>query len=335
MKKIILCIFASTSFNLFSQEIKKTEEKEDTELLTIQKFNCAIKTEFNGLIGNSVSNVNNSFATNFDKKESSIKADFTFSPNNINRNSYRHSFTGSIKFGESSNIFDFGKSEMPLLNLAFKYNILAYRIWFYDNNSDGKRIWTHKRYLWFSPQISYDNNKYTIYDNSRSIDSQVYKEKYSKLSGSISGNFYAYWTHEKYRWRLRPTYFYFQVNYEYKKGNNIDSFDQVEINDYISESNGTAREISKRTIAYQGNYTEKKQQNLNAEMLIGINKNVSLDVFGKQSITDKNDSYIGAGLYFLVKNSKQEPTVNFGVFLQKNKDKEAFIGFKTSIPINL
>ena len=305
--------------------------------LTNQEFAEAVKKDFNALIGNSVSNVNSSLKTTFDKKESTIKGDFSFSPKILNNNNnYRHSFTGSVKFGESSNIFDFGKSDMPLLNASFKYNFIPYKRWFYANVA-GTNVWTHKRYLWFSPQLNYENNKYTLYDASLSISEQIYKTTYNKYSGNVSTNFYAFWEHEKYNWRFRPRYFYFQVNYEYKKGNNVDQFDQVTIVDYQTFTNpdGGTREVKKEQIAFEGKYAEATTQNLYSEMLIGLNKNVTIDLFGKQSLVEKNNNYIGGGLYFTVKNAQQEAQVNFGLFIQKNKDKDAFIGFKTSLPINL
>lgn len=331
MKKLLF-------FTLFLFAISlQAQQEESKKPLSREDFQNAVRLDFNNLIGNDPTNVGNSLITTFDKNESSIKGVFTYSPH-WNKQNYQHSFSGSIKFGESTNIFNFGNSEMPLVNLALRWNYLFSKTWFYEKDSEPTK-WTHKRYWWFSPELSYDNNKYKIFDSSRNIQDQLYNVNYSKVSGKLSLNFYAFWDSTYWNTsftRIRPAFFYVVADYEYREGNNVGTFDKVEIlDDQPYATNEGSRTVRRTTLAYSGSYSVFNKHIVSGEALIGVHKNISLDFFGSYVISDQEEDYVfGSGLYFLVKNKKNEPTVNFGMFIQKNENKDAFIGFKTKLPIS-
>ncbi|MDQ0107439.1 hypothetical protein J2T02_002558 [Chitinophaga terrae (ex Kim and Jung 2007)] len=342
--------------------------------LSKEQFNEAVRKDFNALIGNDEKSLKSALTTTFDENESSLTAKFLVSPKFLNKLGYRHSFSGVVKVGESSNIFELGNSNMPILNLSANYNFLPSKKWFYCksakfNKSLGNNyvyvwkepsmsdtikyyyhtgeikaqsldtIWTHKRYLWVTVGANYNNSKYNIYDKSLSFQNQVYDTTYSGFSGNIGANFYAYWNHTQYEWcTLRPYFVYATLNYQLKRGSNIGRFKKVDVHDNNYDTlNNMVREVSRKRSAFEGQYEEFTQHKASLEILWGLGKNVIWDIFG-DGVFAKGDaptySY-GFGFYFIVKGKEKEPIVNFGLFIKKEGDKNPFLGIKTSLPINV
>lgn len=369
MKGTILLLTIFISCNVFAQQEK------DSLPLTKKEFYTAVKQDFNSLLGNDEKSINNAITTSFDKNETSVSAKFLIAPNQINKNDkFKHLISGQIKIGESNNFLDLGKSKMPLIDLSVKHNWIFNKTWYYNKPSkikenESKKIiiandslmkedrkifyyqleetekkkihdWTFKKYNWVSTEINYTNAKYQILDITKPFDEQIFSETYSKVSGNIGYNYFGKWLKDNDFWKnkLRPHYIYFTVNYEFKEGNNINKFDKVEITDYEQITNGNViREISTTKTAYKGSYQTFIQHNISSELLLGIQKNISLDLFGNIQFSEEESPLYtyGGGLYFLVKNKKDETTVNLGLFIKKEGDKDPFLGFKTSIPISL
>ena len=217
------------------------------------------------------------------------------------------------------------------------------KIFYYqlEESEKGKvHDWTFKKYHWISTVINYTNAKYQILDITKPFDEQIFSETYSKASGNIGYNYFGKWSKDNDFWKdkIRPHYIFFNIDYEFKDGNNINKFEKVGVTDYeqVTNSNIT-REISTSKTAYKGNYQTYFQHNISSELLVGIQKNISLDVFGNIQFSEEESPVytFGGGLYFLVKNKKDETTVNLGLFIKKEGDKDPFLGFKTSIPISL
>jgi hypothetical protein len=369
MKGTILLLTIFISCNIFAQQEK------DSLPLTKKEFYTAVKQDFNSLLGNDEKSINNAITTNFDKNETSVTAKFLIAPNQINKNDkFKHLISGQIKIGESNNFLDLEKSKMPLIDLSVEHNWIFNKTWYYNKPSkikknesrkiiiandslmkeDKKKIfyqlvetykkkihdWTFKKYNWVSTEINYTNAKYQILEITKPFDDQIFSETYSKFSGNISYNYFGKWLKDNDFWKdkVRPHYIYFTANYEFKEGNNINKFVKVEITDYEQITNGNIiREVSTTKTAYKGSYQTFIQHNISSELLLGIQKNISLDLFGNvQFSEEKSPLYTyGGGLYFLVKNKKDETTVNLGLFIKKEGDKDPFLGFKTSIPISL
>lgn len=111
------------------------------------------------------------------------------------------------------------------------------------------------------------------------------------------------------------------------EGNNINQFDKVEITDYEQITNGNViREVSTTKTAYKGSYQAFIQHNFSSELLLGIQKNISLDLFGSVQFSEQESplNTYGGGLYFLVKNKKDETTVNLGFLKRKKEIKTLF-----------
>ncbi|WP_066222892.1 hypothetical protein [Formosa haliotis] len=375
MKKLtqLLTIFMTSI--VFAQEDNNILHK-DSVPLTKKEFYTAVKQDFSSLVGNDEKSINNSITTNFDKNETSVSAKFLIAPNYLNKNDkFMHLISGQIKIGESTNFLDLGKSKMPLIDLSVQYNWIMNKTWYFNKSSkteknnikkiiiandslmkDEKKLlyyqiieeneknkihnWTFKKYHWMSFEINYTNAKYQIFDITKPFDEQLFSEKYSKGSGSIGYNYYGKWIKDNIYWKdkVRPHYVFFTVNYEFKDGNNINKFEKIEITDYEQiEENNIIREVSTTRTAYKGNYKTFKQHNFSSELLIGIQKNISIDLFGNIEISKEFSPIYtyGGGLYFLAKNKKEETTVNLGIFIKKEGAKDPFLGFKTSLPISL
>ena len=336
--KLITCLILIIYSYTFSQEKSAIiEEQESSDPLTNEEFNLAVKKDFNALIGNDENSLKTALTTNFDKEKSTVSGKFLVSPKFMNKKGYKNILSGKVEFGESNNIFDIAKSNMPLVNLTIEYTYLPYKSWFYikkDNNT----VWTHKRYFWINSSFSYKNNKYKIFDITKPFSDQLYNETYDSFSGKIGLNFYANWNNKEFDFNgIRPNLFYFNLNYEYLRGNNISKFNKVTVKDYqeIIE-NQTFREVYTETTAYKGNYKIYNQHLISSEVLFGVHENIIIDIFNNYQIGADEKPIIsyGTGLYFLVKNDKKDNVVNFGLFIMKEAQKDPFIGFKTSLPLN-
>lgn len=377
MKNYLLFFTFFISLQLFAQNNIEKTKKDTTPLsnkpLTPEKFATAVKTDFNSLLGNDEESLNNAFETSFNKDETSVTAKFFLANNKINnRNTFKNLITGKVKLGESNNVFDLSNTKMPFIELSIKYNRLFNTKWYYNKKSEiknpaSKKIiiakdslmdtakqiyfyqlerpemkndWTSMKYRWISLEFNYTNAKYKIFDITKPFDEQIFDEIYSNASGIVGYNYYRKWIKSNKYWKnyIRPHYFYFNMNYQFKDGNNIKKFDKVTVTDYEQvTSGGVTREIETSQTAYKGMYKTFNQHNFSSEILIGILKNVSLDLFSNVQISEEDSPLwtFGGGFYFMAKNKKEETKVNLGIFIKKEGKDKPFIGFKTSLPITL
>lgn len=343
----LLFTFAASTFivaNMFGQ----TNETSTDVPLNQAQFSAFVRRDFSSLNGNDDKTLKNAISTTFDKNESSLSGKFLLGTKKINKpNKFNKAILGSFKIGQASSVLDFADVKMPLLNFSLTYNHVFKPRLFYSNSerstSDSEAIWTHKQYNWVSGGIEYNNNQYKIYDPSRSFDKQLFDTTYSSFVGNIGINFYRWWKQDYFLKRgiVRPSAFYFKLNYQFKRGNNIAKLKKADFIDekyVVDSSTNTTRVISTKETAYRGQYKTSMTHKFSAEALIGINKYLFIDLFSDYAIAENSEDVLsyGGGLYFNAKNEKKEAIINFGLFIKvPDIGEKPFIGIKTSLPINL
>jgi hypothetical protein len=351
---------------------KGAVDSSDIRPLTSEQFNESVRKDFSTLIGAENKSIQNSLITSFDKKEFTLTGKWV-KPLQKPSKQFKHLLSGEAKVGTKGSLLDFKKLDMPVLELTMQYNYIVKKKWFYNYKSTVEKnrnnskitvwkeenrkdsmsyyyridsikekkvdtIWTAKRYLWFSCGMSYNNEKYKLYDMSRSIAQRIYDTTYNSCSANIGANYFQYWNHTEYEWRKRKLYYiYGTVNYQYKKGNNIDKLEKVDVN-VINRDTITNKERSftRTSKAFEGNYSTSLQHKVSGEVLFGITKTISIDLFGSILFSKSQTTPTGGiGLYFLAKDKENIPKINFGIFASKESTKPFTIGLKTSLPITL
>ena len=345
----ILSITISTAQNqkINYSEFEARGNKELTQVkvpITKSDLKDSIKPIFYTLIGQNANSLNSEISTSFDKDKTTVKVDFTFSPFKENKSektiregeNQKLILKGKLEVGESTNIFDFGNSDMPIVKLGLDLNFLFKKDDYFAVNKSERGI-TFTRLNYFTAGFDYNNAQYKIVDVSKAFNDQIFKENFSSWKGGLGYNFYAKWNKETYNFKGRPDFFYFNLFYTYERGNNINKFEQVDVKDYITiPDSSTNREVSKSTKAFRGNYKEFTQHTVSSEILIGVGDIVVLDLFGDVQISELKDplySY-GLGLFFNAKKDNKDK-VNLGVFMKWIGNSEPFIGLKTELPIKL
>jgi len=341
MKKILLLFgtLGITVINVQAQTQIKAKFNEDsatTNSVSREVFKKALVPTSNSLIGANENGLNTDFTTSFNNDESTVGFKLAI-PIFKNEEKLNGVLTSEIEIGNSSNFIGLGDIDMPIWKLKLNYHVLLKDKVF---NIKGKPSDTsYARYHWFTGGVNYINKEYQIFDITRPLANQIYSERYNNFELNVGYNNYRNWTSIWRRMYTRPSFLYFTANYSLTEGNNVEKFEQVEIQEVevINDTNQNRILVRNSKKAFSGSYKEFMQHSFSGEVLIGIKDLFIIDLFGDAQLGGENDPLysFGFGTYLLINDSDKKNKVTLGVFVKRVGDDQPYLGFKTSLPITL